>query len=355
MGIANSVKRPTISDVARLCGVSKTTVSIILNDAPASRRVPAETQQRVRDAAGQIGYRPSWRARALASKRTHTIGVLYAPPMPLIVRGNYEGIMAGINSTLHEHGYHVMFVPLGVEQSGWGDILLDQRLDGALVLSRLYPALATLLQQANMPVALVNADTDLPLPVCIADDFGGATQSTQHLLDLAHQRIAFFLGDQPPHYSVTQRTGGYRQAMEKAGLAQHVNVVTGKLDDFISAIVAGDAASRPTAIICYTHYLAITALRLLWERNVRVPEEISVAAFSNSFPVAEVIPPLTTVALPTEEMGRTAAEMVLEQIGSEQNVPPRRVVMPETLVVRKSTGSAPRQEPPGHAAPAGER
>src|SRR5262245_47303744 len=100
MSIVVSMKRPTIMDVARSCGLSKTTVSVILNKTPASARVPEETQQRVRDAAEQLGYRPNWRARALASRRTNTIGVLYAPPMPLIVRGNYEGIMAGINEKL---------------------------------------------------------------------------------------------------------------------------------------------------------------------------------------------------------------------------------------------------------------
>src|SRR4030095_11444737 len=150
MGIVTPMKRPTIQDVAQSCGVSKSTVSVILNDSPASTRVPPETQQRVRDAAVRLGYRPSWRARALASRRTHTIGVLYAPPMPLIVRGNYEGIMAGINETLTRHGYHMMFVPLGEDPATWGDLLMDQRLDGCLVLSRLYHPLPPPPRQAAL-------------------------------------------------------------------------------------------------------------------------------------------------------------------------------------------------------------
>ena len=171
MNIVVPAKRPTIRDVAQMCGLSKTTVSVILNDSPASTRVPRETQDRVRQAALAIGYRPSWAARALSSRRTHTIGVLYAPPMPLIVRGNYEGIIAGIHESLQRHGYHVMFVPLGEDPATWGDMLMDQRLDGCLILSRLYESLATLLRQTRMPAALVNADTELPLPVCIADEF----------------------------------------------------------------------------------------------------------------------------------------------------------------------------------------
>jgi len=339
MNTAAARKRPTIRDVAQLCGVSKSTVSVILNDSPASTRVPPDTQQRVREAAVRLGYRPSWRARALANRRTHTVGVLYAPPMPLIVRGNYEGIMAGINETLSRSGYHMMFVPLGEDPSAWGEMLMDQRMDGCLVLSRFYDALAMLLRQTRMPVALVNADTTLDVPVCIADEFDGSAQNTQHLLNLGHERIAFFLGNQPPHYSVTQRVTGYEQTMERAGKAQHIGVVTEKLADFATAVAAEDPGSgrRPTAIIVYTHFAAITLLRLFWERGIRVPQDISVATFSNSYPVAEVIPPLTTVALPTEEMGRTAAEMVLEQIRTGGEAPPRRVVLSETLIVRQST------------------
>jgi LacI family transcriptional regulator len=331
------MKRPTIRDVAQMCGVSKSTVSVILNDSPASSRLPQETQLRVRAAAVRLGYRPSWRARALANRRTHTVGVLYAPPMPLIVRGNYEGIMTGINDTLQRSGYHVMFVPLGEDPATWGDLLMDQRMDGCLVLSRLYDALATLLRQTRMPVALVNADTTLNLPVCIADEFDGAAQNTQHLLDLGHERIVFFLGDQPPHHSVTQRVGGYEQTLAQAGKSQHARVVTGKVQDFAAAVAEEDPRRRPTAVIVYTHFAAISLLKLFWECGVRVPQDVSVATFSNSYPVAEVIPPLTTAALPTEEMGRIAAEMVIEQIRTSGEAEPRRVVLKETLIVRKST------------------
>ncbi|MDQ3440830.1 MAG: LacI family transcriptional regulator [Planctomycetota bacterium] len=340
------MKRPTISDVARLCGLSKTTVSVILNETPAASRVPAETHQRVKQAADQLGYRPSWRARALTQRLTHTIGVLYAPPMPLVVRGNYEGIMAGINETLTTHRYHVMFVPLGEDPGEWGDMLMDQRMDGCLVLSRLYDALSTLLQRSHMPVTLVNADTELPLPVVIADDFQGSRDLTKHLLDLGHRRVTFFLGDQPPHYSVEGRIGGYQQAMKDAGLDPYASVVRGSAADLVATVArmrdGGESGGdRLTAVITYTHHAAISMLRLLWEAGLSVPKDLSVATFSNSYPVAEVIPPLTVMALPTEDMGRTAAEMVLEQIQTSGAAPPRRMVLKETLIVRKSTA------PPG--------
>jgi DNA-binding LacI/PurR family transcriptional regulator len=117
--------------------------------------------------------------------------------------------------------------------------------------------------------------------------------------------------------------------------------VKGNLAEFVATLTRAAAADRPTAVITYTHQAAISLLRLLWEAGVNVPRDISVATFSNSYPVAETIPPLTVMALPTEEMGRMAAEMVLEQIQSAGAAPPRRAVLKETLIVRKSTA------PPG--------
>ena len=95
-------------------------------------------------------------------------------------------------------------------------------------------------------------------------------------------------------------------------------------------------SNRPTAVIVYTHFTAMKLIRMLWEIGIKVPEELSVSTFSNASPVEDFIPPLTTMALPTEEMGRAAAEMVLEQIDTGSKAPARRVVMKETLVVRRS-------------------
>jgi LacI family transcriptional regulator len=324
-------------DVARHCGLSKTTVSVILNDSPASSRVPHETRQRVRDAALQLGYRPNWRARALASRRTQMIGVLYAPPMPLIVRGNYEGIITGINDVLHQNNYHMLFVPLGDNPADWGKIILDQRMDGALVLSRLRDPLADFIHQARLPFALVNADTDQHAPIVIVDDYDGAAQDTRHLIELGHKKITFLLGQQPPHYSVTQRQDGYVAVMRDAGLEQHTRVLTCGVDEFVDSLESDP--HRPTAVIAYTHYMAIKLLQKLWERGLSVPKDLSIATFSNAFPVEDVIPPLTTAALPTEQMGRLAAEMVLEQIETEGAAPKRRVVLKETLIVRQSTAA----------------
>jgi LacI family transcriptional regulator len=337
--------RPTIMDVARKCGVSKTTVSVILNDSPASSRVPKETQDRVRKIAESLGYRPNWRARALASRRTHMIGVLYAPPMPLIVRGNYEGIMAGINEVLSAQRYHMLYVPLGERTEEWSQILLDQRMDGCLVLSRVREPLHEILKQGKLFASLVNADTNLPYPHVLADDYGGATMAVEHLISLGHKRIAFLMGRQPPHYSVTQRQGGYEDVMRKqAKVEGYPKVYFDEGDELVRDIQTMPKSTRPTAVLVYTHFMAIRLLQKLWEAGLRVPKDLSVSTFGNAFPVEDVIPPLTTVSLQTEEMGRGAAKLLLEQIDSGGAAEPKRVVMSESLVVRKSTAAPPAEE-----------
>ena len=335
MSIIDSMGRPTIKDVAAKSGVSKTTVSVILNQSPASARVSRQTQDRVKLVAEQLGYRPNWRARALSNQRTHTIGVLYTPPMPLIVRGNYEGIMIGINQVLHKEGYHLLLVPLGENPDEWGSVLLDQRMDGCLVLSRLRDPLPALLKKSRLPTTLVNADPAHGLPVVVADDYEGAVQCTQHLIKLGHREITFLLSHQPQHFSIELRQRGYTDAMTEAGLGAHVRIATDTLEDFAKGLRS--SSQRPTALVVFTHFTAVKLLQVLWDQGIRVPDDLSVATFSNAYPVEDCIPPLTTIALPTEEMVRAAANLLLEQINKGQEAEPRCITLKETLVERRST------------------
>jgi DNA-binding LacI/PurR family transcriptional regulator len=337
VSIIDEMGRPTIKDVARKSGVSKTTVSVILNRSPASERVSQETQNRVRMIAEQLGYRPNWRARALSFQRTHTIGVLYTPPMPIVVRGNYEGIMIGINEVLTERGYHLLFVPLGKNPEEWGEVLLDQRMDGCLILSRVREELLPLLKKGRLPVTLVNAFPNYDLPCVIADDYDGAKQATRQLLELGHKDIVFLLSQQPSHYSIAQRQQGYAEVMADAGLGDMVRCFGGSLDEFVTWFK--QASPRPTAIVAFTHFLAVKLLQALWDAGFKVPDDVSVTTFSNAYPVEDTIPPLTTIALPTVEMGRTAAELLIEQIETASAAPARCVTLKETLIPRRSTAA----------------
>ena len=336
MSIITSMKRPTIMDVANSSGVSKTTVSIILNESPASNRVPPDTKKRVREVAEKLGYRPNWRARALANRRTYTIGIIYAPPMRVVIRGNYESIMLGINDVLIARRYHLLFAPLGPNPDDWNQIFLDQRMDGCLILSRIVEPMPALLERSRLPVVLVNAETELPLSMVNPDDLQGAKDLTQYLIGLGHRQISFYVGQQPAHYSIARRIEGYSAVMRQAGLTERVLGA----DQSFDALVKHVRQQKPTALVVFTHFTAVKVLQLLWDAGIKVPEDLSVATFSNAYPVEDVIPPLTTMALPTEEIGKTAAEMVLEQIeNNDGSQKPKKVILQEKLIVRKSTAA----------------
>src|SRR5205814_9863226 len=107
-----------------------------------------------------------------------------------------------------------------------------------------------------------NAHAELPVPQVNADDLEGAPQATKHLIELGHRRVTCLLGKQPPHYSVTQRQRGYIETMRAAGLGEHVKVFEGAVEEFVQLM---QGTERPSAVIVYTHFMAMKLIRLLWE------------------------------------------------------------------------------------------
>ena len=182
------------------------------------------------------------------------------------------------------------------------------------ILSRVREELLPLLKRGRLPATLVNASPTYGLPSVNPDDHEGAIQATRHLLELGHKDIVFLLAQQPKHFSIAQRQQGYAEVMLEAGLGNHVRVFGGPLDEFATWLK--ESSPRPTAIVAFTHFLAVKLLQVLWDAGFRVPDDVSVTTFSNAYPVEDTIPPLTAVALPTVEMGRAAAEMLIEQIES---------------------------------------
>jgi LacI family transcriptional regulator len=331
---ASAVSRVTINDVARQCGLSIATVSKVLNRR-SQARIPAPTQERVLEVAKELGYRPSYLARALANQRSHTIGVLYAPPMALIPRGIYESLMDELDRVLSARGYQLMFVRLTDHVEQWRQILQDQRFDGCLVLSGAPPAVVEMLAGSAMPCVLVNLKSETPLPSVQTDDFDGAVQVTRHLIELGHQKIGYYADVNEPHYSAERRHAGYCHAMAEAGLTT-MEPFGGE-----TAALAERLKREPglvSAVIAYQHRIAVCLLQSLWRQGLSVPGDVSVATFNNAYPVEQTIPPLTAVALPTVEMGRRAAEMLLDRVERPGEAPVEGVVLKERLVVRESTG-----------------
>jgi DNA-binding LacI/PurR family transcriptional regulator len=168
------------------------------------------------------------------------------------------------------------------------------------------------------------------------DDENGTRAVMRHLLSLGHKRIAFNLGETPPaHFSVSIRAATYQLCMREAGLTPEEPFV-GPIDQFVRRMIADP--NRPTAILDYEHWSAVRLLQELWRNGLRVPDDISVATFNDTYPVMEVIPPLTTVALPTIQIAEHAVRLLLERIEQPQT-PAETIVLQESLVVRESTAA----------------
>lgn len=344
-------RRVRIHDVARQCGLSITTVSQALNLRADQCRVSEETRTLVQRIARELGYRPSRTARGLAKGRSYTVGIL---AWSIVPGGIYSDMVTVIARELRSHGYHLLLAHLGDQVDAWGQSLLDEQMDGCLVLNNLPTELRDFLSQARLPMVLVNVESDLNVPQVLVDDREGMCKLTEHLLALGHRRIAFYR--EPaykgaplgfiPHYSVREREHAFLQTMQKAGVGSSASVVVSPLETYAQQFATAPREERATAVIVYAHFSALPLMRMLWERNLQVPRDLSVATFNDVDFVANAIPPLTTIAIPNEELGLRATQLLLEQLEgplppSEQRTSMLRIVLGERLIVRASTAPPP--------------
>jgi LacI family transcriptional regulator len=332
----------TIKDVARIAGVSYTTVSHVVNS---TRPVSPAVRMRVEAAIAQLGYVPSGVARSLRARSTSTIGLV----VPNSTNPFFAELARGIEDECERNGYCVLLCNSDdnpVKQRNYLRVLQEKRIDGIIVASvGIDGALAEGLTGARVPVVTVDRSIEgLSTDLVQIDHEAGAWLATRHLLELGHTRIGCIAG--PAITSVsTLRVDGMRRACAEAGVALPAEAVVAS--DFTSP--GGYRAAqqlldtlRPTAIFAGNDMMGIGALRAAAERGIAVPAELSVIGFDDIELTRYVYPTLSTVGSSIVRMGETAARTLLERIGGSAGVAPvRRVLSPE-LQVRDST-AAPRR------------
>lgn len=332
--------RPTLRDVARIAGLSQATVSLALNRSAETCPLTPATRQRAIAAAEQLGYRPNFRARALAKGRSSTVGLVFAREAPLMTGVN-EQIVEALTDTLHTHGYYQLLVPLIGQPDDWRDVIRPDRIDGCIVLYPLPVQLSEILAETRLPMVAINLESELPIPHVLPDDAGGMRLLMDHLLSLGHRDIAYFYSAANVHFSVERRSQAYIAAMQTAGLGGRVRIYAKASAEMCFAAYQR-AERKPTAIIAYDHVLAVALLHECIKHGVRVPEDLSIATFNDVFPVSLTSPALTVVALPGGAMGRTAAELLKQMIDSQTSATTgtataQSVQLPAHLIVRAST------------------
>lgn len=332
----------TIQEVARHAGVGVGTVSRVLNK---HRHVSDATRQRVLAAIEELDYRPDLAARGLRMGRTHTIGVL----VPFFTHHFFIEILRGAERALAQTDYSL--VVFDVERPEERDAYLreaalSQRLDGLLVISLVpHPGDLERFRERGFPVVLVDAHHDDFSSIEI-DHRQAATAAVHHLLDLGHSRIGFIdrLEDPfTPMYS-PGRQDGYRGALTQRGIPVWPEYVFVEEFSRQGGYRGGKRLlalpDPPTAIFTATDIQAIGAIEAVWESGGRVPDDIAVVGY-NDVEIAEYLG-LTTMSLPTEEMGRRGVEVLIATIEGRQEAPVH-IRLSADLVVRASCGA---QAPP---------
>lgn len=334
----------TIRDVARQAGVSTTTVSHVINE---TRFVDPETEERVRQAIAQLGYRRNMLARSLRRQETHTIG--------LLVPDNSNPFFAEVARVIEDagfaQGYSVILCNSDLseaKQAAYLDVLLSKRVDGLLLVSSVaQPGPLEQIRAAGVPVVVVDRDVgDLPVDqVMVANDDGGYLAG-DYLLRLGHRTIGCITGlhDETPS---SGRVLGFQRALAAAGVPLAAEAVVRGNERY----AGGEAAMAEllqrdlglSAVFVFNDVMAIGALSALRRAHVPVPDQVSVIGFDDIVQAAAMVPALTTIAQPVTALGQVSVRLLFERIRQPQR-PPSRVALPTHLVERESVRPLLRKE-----------
>ncbi len=336
---SNSGSKPTINDIARLAGVSKKTVSRVINRSPLLNE---DTRRRVDEIIRTTGYVPNPQARALALRRNFLIGLVHDNPNAQMVLGMQQALLSVLRGT--EFELIVRPVDRG-STSLVADVrafLERQRLHGVMLLPPISEndGLATLCDQLGCRyVRMGSAMLDTPEHMVASNDREAVRQAVNYLIGLGHRRIGLVSGPQG-FRSAFERRSGFGEALSAAGLAFDPQIVVEGTYRFESGLMAGRqilaSAQPPTAIFASNDEMAAGVLHAARELGLDVPADLSIVGFDDTAIAAHLWPPLTTVRWPIQAMGKAAAAKLL---GGEDSDAQPALFLSE-LIIRASAGPA---------------
>ncbi len=341
----------TARDVARRAGVSTSTVSHVLNG---TRGVSRELRERVLAACQELSFEPNVVARSLKTSRSQTIGFVVPD-----VNAFFTEILLGAEEVAEERGYSVIFCHSHddpQEEQSYLRLLRGRRVDGIILApyGTRHKELDHLVQ-SQFPLVLV--DRRIPgysLDLVSVDNEPAAHAAVRHLIDLGHRRIGMVSGD-PRRSSTEPRVRGYLQAHLEAGIPIDPALqVSGSGLTAEGRLAVLELLSRPvppSALFVANNLMTIGAMMAVQELGLSIPDDLAYVGFDDFDWAGLLRPRLTMIAQPTYEIGRTAAQMVIDRIGEVPSKPARRVALGGTLVVRESSGAQAGQADGQHGGP----
>ncbi len=336
-------RRVTSQDVAKQVGVSRTTVSFVLNNVEAN--ISPETRQRVLQAAEELGYVPNAAARALARRRTHTLAlVLIRESSHLASDAFLPSVMQGLIRAIRPAGYRVLLEPVANadEPDLYLNLVRAQHIDG-IVLSgpRSDDAQLTELVASGFPVVLLGQLPGSQASFVDVDNHQAARLAVEHLIEQGHRRIGYISNGPLAYTGASDRLAGYQDALETYGIPHDETLISA--GDF--GPESGRAAVQtlltqttlpPTAIFVASDVVAIGVMNMLHELGLEVPDDIALVGYDD-IPIARYLtPPLTTIRLPAFELGKRSGEVLLSIIKSNSSAP-QKILLGTELIIRESS------------------
>jgi LacI family transcriptional regulator len=328
----------TLEDIARLSGVSRSTVSRVINGDP---NVNNHTRTKVQEIIQNLNFQPNLAARSLAAGYTRVLGLVIPIGVASIFTDPYFPlVIQGVSSACNALGYSVMLwlAEPKYERKMISQILYNGLIDGVIVSSMMMDdPLIDRLFESNRPFMTIGRHpTNEKINYVDVDNRAGAYQGVSYAFRTGHRRVGLIGG---PHNTISgqDRYQGYLDALQERGLPLKTElVIEGEFSD-----ASGYQAmkrllpQRPDAVFVASDAMAFAAMRAIQEAGLRIPEDMAVIGFDDIPPAATSKPPLTTVRQPIMRTGQTAAEMLIDMI-EHPNPQPRRVVLPTELVIRSS-------------------
>ena len=337
-----SKKRSTSLDVAKLAGVSRTTVSFVLNQV-SSVSISNATRQRVLDAAKKLNYTPNVAGKKLVSGKSYTIGlVLCQSPEQIFTDAFLPQVILGVEQAAIQQGFHVLLKPVDPNDTGgYARLITENHVDGILLSGPREDDSALMkLHQQRVPVLLMGQLPNTDIPFVDIDATAGAELAVTHLIERGHECIGMITNAPLSYTSAQQRRDGYARALRKANLSvdkrfiKEGNYTPGSGFESMKSLL--EESPRITAVFVASDVVAMGAILAIKEAGLGIPKDIAVVGFDD-IPLAEYYdPPLTTVRLPAFGLGWAGGERLIRIIQGE-GLNDASLLLESKLITRQSS------------------
>jgi DNA-binding LacI/PurR family transcriptional regulator len=332
----------TIKDVAKVTGVSPSTVSRVISDNP---RISIETKKKVRKAMKEMGYHPNINARNLVAKSTKSIGVILPSSADKALQNPFfPEILRGIGSVAYDLEYTVTLSSGKTEEEIYTEVnrmVNGSYVDGVILLySRVNDPVTKFLYERNFPFVIVGKPYEYINEITHVDNdnFTAGKEITEHLIEQGHEKIAF-IGGSKDLFVTIDREAGYEAALEAANIKKHKDYKIHA--EFLKS--GGSEAVKhlfsldhpPTGLVVTDDLMSLGVLSMLEESGYSSPEDISLVSFNNVYLSEITRPSLTTVDVNINELGAQSAKALIEKT-QDKSEPAKRIIIPHEIIYRDS-------------------